>query len=212
MDHQMKACIRALKIKVIFSQVLCALFCVSCCIYTLQSQGNLSVRKEIEDRPKADMQQKDPNHKMQTFVRLTVPKKSKLKYGDVEWIPTPESVHPNNTGYLSLSVNGSHLEVLRTGIYRICLQITYKHITEAEQNVSLQQDVYITSDKYENEILQLTSMEAVNFDYWRKSLFTEGIFELDAGDKLFIRANLSFIDVYTNYRQKNFLVVSKNMY
>lgn len=120
---------------------------------------------------------------------------------------------PNQIQSLTLEGNGKLLRVHRDGMYKVSLQITYTG-TEKWKNTTngsyiLQHNIKYHTDSYGIEALPLlTYIETVTFTspYWSKSMFSEGIFFLQFGDRLEVGTN-SLLLIDGNVEQKTVFVV-----
>lgn len=129
---------------------------------------------------------------------------------EAKHVPWKHAREPDHPGYFDLDEDGVSLTVLRDGTYKVSLQITYRGIEKRNDTLILQHDIHHYTDRYDGHLPLLTYMETVNFTspYWRKSLFSEGIFFLECGDKLKVWTNsLSLIDVGEKLEQKTAFVV-----
>ncbi|XP_026126556.1 uncharacterized protein LOC113107939 [Carassius auratus] len=127
-----------------------------------------------------------------SFTRLTVQDNANFteKEGYVPWMDTPEYPTPNNSRYFILDDNNESLKVLRDGTYKVSLQITYKKIfSENTSEIFLQHDIRHCTEAYDGALTLLVHCETVNLKYWTKTLFSEGIFSLKAGDRLKVWSN-----------------------
>ncbi|XP_056320302.1 uncharacterized protein si:ch211-158d24.4 [Danio aesculapii] len=200
---------RSLRRQVLFIQTFSVLFCVTCCTFTLMYHANASICKEniTEQPPRTEMQRIEFNQRDTTFIRLKVKDRLDVKTGDVPWYKFTTQDLPDYSGYFTLAEDGKSLEVHRLGTYKVSLQITYRGLDNYINETILQQDIVKYPDGYDGRILLLTSTETLNFTsrYWRKSLLSEGIFSLQAGDKLIVASNnLPLIDIS---HQTTFFVV-----
>lgn len=88
--------------------------------------------------------------------------------------------------------NGS-LVVPRDGIYRVFLQITYesKGICSDDSWLKLINTVYSFSDGYQDKTKLLSSVDTVScsLKQWSKSLYTSGLFELEADTSLSVMSS-----------------------
>lgn len=132
---------------------------------------------------------------------------SKAKH--VPWMHASGS---DDSRYFTLDKDGESLTVLQDGTYKVSLQITYRGFEIRNDTIILQHDIHHYTDKYDKQLPLplLTYLETVNFTtpYWKKSLFSEGIFFLESGDKLKVFTNsLSLIDLGEKLEQKTAFVV-----
>uniref|UniRef100_A0A9J8A5I1 THD domain-containing protein n=1 Tax=Cyprinus carpio carpio TaxID=630221 RepID=A0A9J8A5I1_CYPCA len=132
------------------------------------------------------------------------------KDGFVPWMDTPEYSSPSHTRYFILEEDNESLKVLHDGTYKVSLQITYRKLSEKPEKdeIFLQHDIRLDTDGYPHPLPLLTHCETVNITHWRKSLFSEGIFYFNSGDRLKVWSNnLILIDVGEKYVQKTVFVV-----
>ncbi len=79
--------------------------------------------------------------------------------------------------------------------------------SENSEEITLQHDIRLYTDAYDRHLSLLSHWETVNLKYWRKSLFSEGIFSLKSGDRLKVWSkNLNLIDVGGTISQKTAFV------
>ncbi len=127
--------------------------------------------------------------------------------GYVPWMYTPEYLSPNHTRYFILDDDNESLKVLHDGTFKVSLQITYRKSSENSEDISLHHDLHLFTDAYDSPLSLLSHWETVNLKYWRKSLFSEGIFSLKSGDRLKVWSmNLNLIDVGGIISQKTAFV------
>ncbi len=127
--------------------------------------------------------------------------------GYVPWMYTPEYLSPNHTRYFILDDDNESLKVLHDGTFKVSLQITYRKSSENSEEISLHHDLHLFTDAYDSHLSLLSHWETVNLKYWRKSLFSEGIFYLKSGDRLKVWSmNLNLIDVGGIISQKTAFV------
>jgi len=119
----------------------------------------------------------------------------------VPWQLSQENLAPNHNEYLTLE-NNTSLRVNHDGTYKVSLQITYRGTNEWMKTTggssTLEHNIKYHTDRYGNgALLLLTYIETVTFtsQYWKKSMFSEGIFFLQSGDRLEVGTNsLRLID------------------
>lgn len=209
-ENRLRLQYRSLRRQVLFIQTFSVLFCVTCCTFTLMYHANASSCKDniAEEPPRTEMQRIESNRRDTTFIHLKVKHDIlAVKTRDVPWTKYSTQDLPDYSGYFALSEDGTSLEVKRSGTYKVSLQITYRGLDNYIKETTLQQDIKTYSHGYEAPIFLLTSMETLNFTspYWKKSIFSEGIFSLEAGDKLSVESNnLPLID---RFHQTTFFVV-----
>ncbi|XP_077078922.1 uncharacterized protein LOC143732112 [Siphateles boraxobius] len=223
----------SLRRQVYFFQSICVLFCFTSCLFTIISHAYPSTCKEnITEAPKIGMQHQasqamTPTQINTYITRLTVnydalPKKRHFieEEQPVPWQLSKENLPPNHSHpYLSLE-NSTFLRVLHDGTYKVSLQITYRGTYEWMKTTNgcstLEHTIKYHTDRYNEKALPLlTYMETVTFTshYWKKSMFSEGIFFLESEDRLEVGTNsLPLIDVGENVKQKTVFVVYPHFY
>ncbi|KAK9970380.1 hypothetical protein ABG768_026326 [Culter alburnus] len=211
---RLKTQYRSLRRQLCFIQSICVLFCVTCCLFTIIYHSYPSTCKEngTKEAAKYGMQHQGSKEMNQTqtisVTRLTAnPDAFARKENHVPWKHARDPDHP---GYFTLDEDGESLTVHHGGTYKVSLQITYRGVEKRNDTLILQHDIHRYTDSYVGYLPLLTYLETVNFTspYWRKSLFSEGIFPLESGDKLKVWTNsLSLIDVGEKLEQKTSFVV-----
>ncbi|XP_042344295.1 tumor necrosis factor-like [Plectropomus leopardus] len=147
----------------------------------LMQPHSLSSGDGIEQQQQKDF--KNPS------VMLTAPRGNNTVGEYLAW----ESVLGNafcNGGFIYSS---GDLVVPRPGIYRVFLQITYEnkhHFNCHGDELRLSNSVYVFQDTYQDDVRLLSSMETVScsMEQWSKSLYTAGLFYLEANSKLRVTA------------------------
>ncbi|XP_016326701.1 uncharacterized protein LOC107676624 [Sinocyclocheilus anshuiensis] len=212
---------RSLRRQVCLMQSISVLFCFSCCLFTLLYHAFLPTCKEngtkealtfgmqYQGAESHSREDTIPTERSTSFTRLTV--KDNVRFtkeeGYVPWMYTPEYPKPNHTRYFILDDDNESLKVLQGGTYKVSLQITYRKFSENTGEIFLQHDIRHYTDEYDRPLPLLTHWETVNLKYWRKSLFSEGIFSLKSGDRLKVWSkNRNLIDVGGTISQKTAFV------
>ncbi|XP_067268664.1 uncharacterized protein si:ch211-158d24.4 [Pseudorasbora parva] len=209
---------RSLRRQVYFFQSISVLFCVTCCLFTAMYASYPAACKEngMLEAPKIAMHHQAPEsnsseemtEEQAPFIRLTVKNDTFAKQGHVPWMYN--GYQPYNE-YFTLDEDLESLMILRDGMYKVSLQITYRGIEKYDYPCTLQQDIINYSVGYGGQPLPLlTYLETVNFTSppWIKSLFSEGIFYLEKGDRLKVWTNsLLLIDVGEKVSQKTVFLV-----
>lgn len=100
-----------------------------------------------------------------------------------------ESVEGNAFCHGGFNYSSGNLVVPRKGIYRVFLQITYEGKDDFKcfsDELRLSNTVFVIGDNYNNNVPLLSSVETVNcsMDQWSKSLYTAGLFSLEANSRL----------------------------
>ncbi|XP_051950803.1 tumor necrosis factor-like [Xyrauchen texanus] len=218
--NSLKMKYRSLRRQMCFIQFITVLFCLTCCLFTLAYQQFASSCKEneIKKAPEIGMQRQTTefhsrenitlSQRPTPFTRLTI-KTKKVVFsgpGNVKWMQI--NLEPDHTEYFDLSDDGESLIVRRDGTYKVSLQIMYKG-TDCDDETILQHEIRHYTESYPEYLLLLTYMETLYFkhQYWRKTLFSEGIFSLNSGDRLKVWSkDLSLIDAGGNLEQKTVFV------
>ncbi|KAK1787099.1 hypothetical protein P4O66_017476 [Electrophorus voltai] len=110
----------------------------------------------------------------------------------------------------SLSSDSATLIVPSAGMYRIALQVTYRgtdQVSSSKQMI-LEHHLAVLSDSYQQDRTMLSAFETVYSENtnWRKSLYSEGIFNFQKGDGLKVKtSNLRLVDCDGNVGTKTFL-------
>ncbi|XP_073675852.1 uncharacterized protein [Garra rufa] len=214
----------SLRRQVCFVQSICVLVCVSCCLFTLLFHAFPPPCKEngTNKAPTIGMQFQKAELLTQretSFTRLTVNNDVSLpERGYVPWMSTPEYPSLDSTRYFILENDNKTLKVLRSGTYKVSLQITYSKVESRKlsgklekDEIFLQHDIHHFTDKYKKDMPLpsplLTYCETVNLNNWRKSMFSEGIFVLEATDRLKVWSNnLNLIDLGEKFVEKTVFV------
>lgn len=82
--------------------------------------------------------------------------------------------------------------VPRSGIYRVFLQITYQSkIDYKRKELGLTTTVYVFRDTYTQDMSLLSSVDTINtsMETWNKSLYTAGLFFLEANCLLRVKSS-----------------------
>ncbi|XP_026886592.2 tumor necrosis factor ligand superfamily member 15 isoform X2 [Electrophorus electricus] len=109
-----------------------------------------------------------------------------------------------------LSSDSATLIVPSAGMYRIALQVTYRgtdQVSSSKQMI-LEHHLAVLSDSYQQDRTMLSAFETVYSENtnWRKSLYSEGIFNFQKGDGLKVKtSNLRLVDCDGNVGTKTFL-------
>ncbi|XP_051525866.1 uncharacterized protein si:ch211-158d24.4 isoform X1 [Myxocyprinus asiaticus] len=217
---------RSLRRQMCLIQFMTVFLCISCCLFTLMYQPYASSCKEneIKKAPEIGMQRQAPESDSREditlgqsptrFTRLTIKQKPGVSgAGNVTWIL--KSPEPDHKEYFTLDNDCESLKVHRDGTYKVSLQIMYRGLEgyigdgEQSQHGILHHEIHHYTDSYPRVPPLLTYMETVNFKspYWKKTLFSEGIFSLNTGDRLKVwSSHLILIDVGEKVEQKTFFV------
>nr|XP_020454829.1 lymphotoxin-alpha-like [Monopterus albus] len=104
----------------------------------------------------------------------------------LEWESQGEEGHAHCRGF---NYSNGNLVVPVNGLYRVFLQITYESKTEYHCSVNelrLTNKVYKIWDGYNVDVPLLISVDTVSCSttQWSKSLYTEGLFSLNANTRL----------------------------
>ncbi|XP_034451753.1 lymphotoxin-alpha-like isoform X2 [Hippoglossus hippoglossus] len=83
------------------------------------------------------------------------------------------------------------LVVPRDGIYRVFLQITYEGVDVCLDDLRLSNNVFYIHDSYNDSVPLLSSVDTVNcsMKQWRKSIYTAGLFKLEANSRLHVTSS-----------------------
>ncbi|XP_031732643.1 lymphotoxin-alpha-like [Anarrhichthys ocellatus] len=86
------------------------------------------------------------------------------------------------------------LLVPRTGIYRVFLQITYESKDDPNKCVDeprLSNSVFFIRDAYNDNVVLLSSVDTLNcsIEQWSKTLYTAGLFSLEANGRLHVKSS-----------------------
>ncbi|XP_051964856.1 uncharacterized protein LOC127630971 [Xyrauchen texanus] len=228
MEHEpvsrLKTQYRSLQRQMCLVQFMTVFLCISCCMFTLVYQPFASSCKgnEIKKTTEIGMQRQAPeSHSRENiilgqrptrFTRLTFKQKPVVSdAGNVTWIlKRPE---PDHNEFFTLDNDNESLKVHHDGIYKISLQIMYRglegYFNDGEHHGILHHEIHHYTDSYPGVLPLLTYMDTVNFKspYWKKTLFSEGIFSLKAGDRLKVwSSHLILIDVGGKVERKTFFV------
>lgn len=214
---------QSLRRQVCLIQSISVLLCFSCCLFTLLYHAfpQTCTENGTKETSKFEMQHQDfesqsreetnPTQRETSFIRLTVKNDVNFtKDGFVPWMDTPEYSSPSHTRYFILEEDNESLKVLHDGTYKVSLQITYRKLSEKPEKdeIFLQHDIRLDTDGYPHPLPLLTHCETVNITHWRKSLFSEGIFYFNSGDRLKVWSNnRKLIDVGGTISQKTAFVV-----
>ncbi|XP_045891912.1 lymphotoxin-alpha-like [Micropterus dolomieu] len=117
---------------------------------------------------------------------LTAPKGKSNNGTYLEW----ESESGNAFCQGGFNYSNGDLVVPRNGIYRVFLQITYesKDLNCDHVNLKLHNKVFLIQDNYNVDVLLLSSVDTVicGKGQWSKSLYTAGLFSLEANSRLHV--------------------------
>lgn len=91
------------------------------------------------------------------------------------------------------SYSSGSLVVPRNGVYRVFLQITYESKGDFEcpsDELRLHNTVFFIRDTYNKNVPLLSSVETVScsMEQWSKSLYTSGLFSLEANGRLSVKS------------------------
>uniref|UniRef100_A0A9J8BBG6 THD domain-containing protein n=1 Tax=Cyprinus carpio carpio TaxID=630221 RepID=A0A9J8BBG6_CYPCA len=191
---RLRAKYHSLRRQVCLIQSISVLFCFSCCLLALRYHAFPPTCTE------------NGTKEAPTFVKDNVTFTKEEGY--VPWMYTPEYPTPNHTRYFILDDDNESLRVHHGGTYKVSLQITYGKSSEKTEEIVLQHDIHHYTDEYDKPLTLLVHWETVNLKYWKKSLFSEGIFSLKSGDRLKVWSNnRKLIDVGGTISQKTAFVV-----
>lgn len=125
--------------------------------------------------------QQQPKDFKNPSAMLTAPKGNNTVGEYLAW----ESDEGNAFCHGGFSYSSGNLVVPRKGIYRVFLQITYEGAGLSDE-LRLSNTVFVIGDNYKNNVPLLSSVETVScsMKQWRKSLYTAGLFSLEANSRL----------------------------
>lgn len=126
------------------------------------------------------------------FSGFTLAPKVKNTIGKyLEW--ESQDGHSFLRGGFSYS-NGS-LKVPKDGYYRVFLQITYESRDESRSELRLNNMVYIFRETYKEDWPLLSSVDTIPrpVEEWSKTLYTAGLFFLEANSKLRVTSSHSHL-------------------
>ncbi|KAI1900667.1 hypothetical protein AGOR_G00052270 [Albula goreensis] len=134
-------------------------------------------------------------------AHLTAPETSIHNVTTLEW----ES--KNGDAFLQdFDYGNNALIVPKDGRYSVYLQLTYrmteKFVCIPGNLIQLTQEVYRLSDSYPVETLLMVASDTVNCSEkkWRRSIYTSGVFQLEKGDRLFVKAGNAVLIDYNEKR------------
>lgn len=87
----------------------------------------------------------------------------------------------------TLDSDKESLIIHRAGTYKVSLQILYRGVQGRNyDHTNLSHEIHRYTDGYPKAIIMLVYKETVNFSSyrWRKTLFSEDVYTLEAGDRL----------------------------
>lgn len=119
--------------------------------------------------------------------------------------------HVNHVEFFSLDSDGDgeSLIVHRDGTYKVSLQILYRGVREQRSGQTLlAHEIRRYTAGYPIPLTMLIYKETINFasHMWTKTLFSEGVYSLVAGDRLKVWSeNRSLIDGSSNVQQTFFV-------
>uniref|UniRef100_UPI0037E98C13 lymphotoxin-alpha-like n=1 Tax=Semicossyphus pulcher TaxID=241346 RepID=UPI0037E98C13 len=133
----------------------------------------------------AEQQKQDSNS---PSAMLTAP--GRISHGEyLEWESEVGNAYCHGFNYSS-----GNLVVPRGGIYRVFLQITFENKTGACSpggQIRLSNIVYVFRENYQKSVSLLSSVDTVmcSVEQWSKSLYTAGLFSLDANCRLSVKSS-----------------------
>lgn len=189
---------RSLQKQMCCVQFMTVFFCLTCCLLTLMYHGNPSGCKDDDNlKPSAIAMQmqkqtaesnisEETSHEQKPthFIRVTTLQKNVSGKGYVTWrLPGDHMDHAE----FSLDSDGKSLIIHRPGTYKVSLQILYRGVQgQHYDQTNLSHEIRRYTDGYPIPLTMLIYMETINFSSyrWRKTVFSEGIYSLEAGDRL----------------------------
>lgn len=191
--HRMTRLYRMAQITVV--AVLLLLSGVLALLITVGLRGRCHVQPDGEAKVSADrlsadvnIQQASGRFQASTDVQtpsamLTAPRGNQTDGKYLQW----------ETAYCEggFQYSNGDLVVPRAGTYRVFLQITYQgkgeHCSPTE--MKLNNKVFRFTDSYPSDVILLTSYDTVKCkELWTKSLYTSGLFKLEANTRLRVTA------------------------
>ncbi|XP_034547079.1 lymphotoxin-alpha-like [Notolabrus celidotus] len=123
-------------------------------------------------------------------IMVTAPTGSNSKGGRLVWETNVGRVH----SYGGFIYSNGSLVVPRKGLYRVFLQLTFEGMPKRcvpNRELKLVNYVLMYHEKYPKDVTLLTSTDRVNCspELWSKSLYTSGLFELDAKSRLSVMSS-----------------------
>ncbi|XP_057213320.1 uncharacterized protein si:ch211-158d24.4 isoform X1 [Triplophysa rosa] len=210
---------RSLQKQMCCLQFMTVSFCLACCLLTLMYHANPSGCKDNEmlKPPMIAMQKQtlgsnsseETSHepKPTPFIRVTTRAIYVSGEGYVTWRLPGD--HVNHIEFFSLDSDGESLIVHRGGTYKVSLQILYRGVQEQRSGQTLlSHEIRRYTAGYPIPLTMLVYKETINFmsHMWRKTLFSEGVYSLEAGDRLKVWSeNRSLIDGSSNVQQTFFV-------
>ncbi|XP_060893382.1 tumor necrosis factor ligand superfamily member 15-like [Labrus mixtus] len=119
---------------------------------------------------------------------LTAPRGCQSDLGLLEW----ESEDGNAYCHGGFSYSSGSLVVPIQGIYRVFLQITFESGRETCRDwLKLTNIVFVSRDSYVKNVSLLSSVDTVicSKEPWSKSLYTAGLFSLEANSRLIVKSS-----------------------
>lgn len=117
--------------------------------------------------------------------------------------------HVNHIEFFSLDSDGESLIVHRDGTYKVSLQILYRGVRSQHNGQTLLwHEIRRDTAGYPQPLTMLIYKETINFmsHLWKKTLFSEGVYSLEAGDRLKVwSGNRSLMEASSNVQQTFFV-------
>ncbi|XP_068590403.1 lymphotoxin-alpha-like [Cebidichthys violaceus] len=131
---------------------------------------------------------------------LTAPKGDNVIGKYLEW----ESEDGNAFCHGGFNYSSGNLSVPRNGIYRVFLQITYesKDNLKCDDELRLTNSVFLIWDAYNINVPLLSSVDSVScsMEQWSKTLYTAGLFSLEANGRLRVKSSHPDLIVKSEYK------------
>ncbi|XP_040899166.1 lymphotoxin-alpha-like isoform X2 [Toxotes jaculatrix] len=104
----------------------------------------------------------------------------------LEWESQTGNAHLHG----GFNYSNGNLVVPRNGIYRVFLQITYESKSGLKCDPDLSIVVYYFADSYQKNVPLLSSVDTAScsMERWSKSIYTAGMFSLEANSRLFVKS------------------------
>nr|XP_019957892.1 PREDICTED: lymphotoxin-alpha-like [Paralichthys olivaceus] len=119
---------------------------------------------------------------------LTVPTDSNIHEDYLKWQSKIGNAHCHG----GFNYFNGNLVVPRNGIYRVFLQITYQCLDSSAHILRLTNNVLYFTDSYNASLPPLlSSVETMicSMEQWEKSIYTAGLFNLEANTRLFVKSS-----------------------
>lgn len=168
-----------------------------------QSPGSQPTLQTVSHSSGFSMKQQQNKDFTNPSAMLTAPRANITDGKYLQW----ESKDGNAFCYGGFNYSRGDLVVPRMGIYRVFLQITYESkegLMCPGQRLRLSNEVLVFRTNYPKDETLLSSVDTVNcsLKQWKKSLYSAGLFHLEANSRL--RANSSRSDLIVKNEKQMF--------